>query len=49
VGAVRTGSGSYVWAMGAAACCAAGGGLLVVLLRRAPHRPAALTLDAART
>jgi MFS family permease len=38
VGAVRTCSGSYQWAMAAAACSAAAGSLLLVLLMTAARR-----------
>ncbi|WP_448628200.1 MFS transporter [Geodermatophilus sp. URMC 64] len=38
VGAVRTGSGSYQWAMAAAACSAAAGSVLLVLLLTAARR-----------
>jgi MFS family permease len=49
VGAVRTGTGTYLWAMSAAAASAAVGGLLVVPLLRGARRPTALPLGAVRT
>nr|WP_281371811.1 MFS transporter [Petropleomorpha daqingensis] len=49
VGAVRTGTGAYLWAMAAAAAAAGFGGLLVLLLLRVTRRAPAPVLDAVRT
>jgi MFS family permease len=49
VGAVRTGTGAYLWAMAAAAASAGAGGLLLVPLLRAARPARAARLDAVRT